>query len=171
MAKICRNCGTTVEDQYNNCPNCGSVLEVQQPQQNPNVYNQAQYGQQYGQPMGNGSNLNITKRSIVTAIILSVVTCGIYGIYWFICLTNEVNQASGEPQATSGAMAFLFNLLTCGIYSIYWSYKMGERMSVAGQRYGRPIENRSMLYLILSIFGLGIVNYCLIQDDLNKLSA
>ena len=68
-------------------------------------------------------------------------------------------------------MAFLFTLLTCGIYSFYWAYKMGEKMQKAGQRYGKPIENNSVLYLVLSLFGLGIVNYCLIQSDLNKLSA
>ena len=44
-------------------------------------------------------------------------------------------------------------------------------MQKAGQRYGKPIENNSVLYLVLSLFGLGIVNYCLIQSDLNKLSA
>ena len=31
------------------------------------------------------------------------------------------------------------------------------------------IEDNAVLYLILQIFGLGIVNYCLIQNDLNKL--
>ena len=33
--------------------------------------------------------MNIKNRNIVTAIILSLVTCGIYGIYWGVCLARE----------------------------------------------------------------------------------
>jgi hypothetical protein len=121
--------------------------------------------------MRGGCIFMIEKRNVAVAIILSLVTCGIYGIIWFIKLTDDSNTACGEPNQTSGGMAFLFTLLTCGIYSFYWAYKMGEKMQKAGQRYGKPIENNSVLYLVLSLFGLGIVNYCLIQSDLNKLSA
>lgn len=44
----------------------------------------------------------------------------------------------------------------------------GKRMYEAGKKHGIAIADNSVLYLILSIFGLGIVNYCLIQNDLNK---
>ncbi len=175
MNKFCQNCGNQLQGTETVCPKCGASLQqTQQPTMQQQVVRP-----QYQQPQMNyggtsGYNIpaaGITNRSIVTAVILSIVTCGIYGIYWFVCLTNEANQASGDTNATSGGMALLFTILTCGIYSLYWCYKMGERMATAGQRYGKPIENRSLLYLILAIVGLGIVNYCLIQDDLNKLSA
>lgn len=29
------------------------------------------------------------ERNIAVAIILTIVTCGIYGIYWFIVLTDD----------------------------------------------------------------------------------
>ena len=35
------------------------------------------------------------QRNIAVAIILTIVTCGIYGIYWFVKLTDEMNYASG----------------------------------------------------------------------------
>lgn len=38
----------------------------------------------------------VKQRDIVVAIILSIVTCGIYGIYWTICLVNEVNCLCDE---------------------------------------------------------------------------
>ena len=31
----------------------------------------------------------IKKRNIVTCILLSIITCGIYGIYWLIVMTSE----------------------------------------------------------------------------------
>lgn len=41
-------------------------------------------------------------------------------------------------------------------------------MYAAGLKYNKNIQDNSIVYLVLSIFGLGIVNYCLIQNDLNK---
>ncbi len=42
-----------------------------------------------GAPTTSGSS---KKRDIVVSIILSIVTCGIYGIYWFVVMTDESNE-------------------------------------------------------------------------------
>ena len=44
------------------------------------------------------------QRSVGIAILLSIITCGIYGIYWMICLVNELNTASDRPGDTSGGV-------------------------------------------------------------------
>ena len=41
-------------------------------------------------------------------------------------------------------------------------------MAEAGKKYNKPINEKSILYLVLSIFGLGLVNYWLNQSDLNR---
>ncbi len=113
----------------------------------------------------------VEKRSIAVAIILTVITCGIYGIYWFICLTNEANILANRKEETSGGVAFVLNLITCGIYGLYWAYKMGEKIDAAKAE--RGISNSSsmgIVYLILCFFGLGIVAYALMQDEINKLA-
>lgn len=112
----------------------------------------------------------ITKRNIAVCIILSIVTCGIYGIYWMICLANDANTAAGEPNGTSGGMVVLFTIITCGIYHLYFVYKQGEKLDVARQRRNIPGSGGGVLYLILSILGLAIVAYALMQDELNKLA-
>lgn len=110
----------------------------------------------------------IEKRNIATAVILSIVTCGIYGIYWFIKLNDEINSLSGNTNDTSGGMAFLFTLITCNIYGLYWMYKMGEKLDVVYAGKGMPTQSRGMLYLVLSLFGLSIISYALMQDSINK---
>ncbi len=113
----------------------------------------------------------IQERNIVTCIILSIVTCGIYGIYWEICIVNDLNIAADTPNDTSGGMVFLLTLITCGIYGIYWMYKAGGKVQEAQAKRGLPSDsNSSILYLILTLFGLGIVAYCLIQNELNKMA-
>ena len=103
-------------------------------------------------------------------ILLSIVTCGIYAIYWFICLTNDTNTVSGDVNGTSGGVAFLLTLVTCGIYGLYWAYKQGDKIDFAKRQRGVPSTNTGLLYLVLSVFGLGIVAYALMQDELNKLA-
>lgn len=111
----------------------------------------------------------IKERNIALCIIFSIITCGIYAIYWFICLTNEVNEAAGV-EGTSGGMAFLLTLITCGIYGFYWAYKQGEKIEKAksDRGMGNGSGSLSVVYLLLSIFGLGIVAYGLMQNELNQ---
>lgn len=106
------------------------------------------------------------RRNIALCVVFSIITCGIYGIYWMIVMNDEVNALSGEQGATTGGMVFLFSLITCGIYSLYWLYKMGERCDRMQNKQG----SSSLLYLILGIFGFSIISYCLIQDSINKMT-
>lgn len=107
------------------------------------------------------------QRSIVVCILLSLITCGIYTIYWMIVLNDDANQISGK-NGTSGGLVFLFSLITCGFYSYYWMYQMGVAVEMIHEQRGGSKSNMPIVYLLLSIFGLGIIAYALLQDELNK---
>ena len=112
----------------------------------------------------------IQRRDVALAIILSIVTCGIYGIYWFIVMTDDVKTVSEDTQIASGALAFVFTLISCGIYGLYWAYKMGELMKIAQEKNKLPVKDNAVLYVILQLFGLGIIIYALVQSDLNAIA-
>lgn len=80
------------------------------------------------------------------------------------------NLVSDETNDTSGILAVILTIITCGIYGIYWNYKMGQKLYRAGAKNNVTISDNSLIYLIVSLVGLGIVNYCLMQSDLNKFS-
>lgn len=111
----------------------------------------------------------VKKRDLVLAIVLSLVTCGFYGIYWTISLVNEVNYICDEPEAMSGAMVFLLSLVTCGVYMMIWFYNAGGRLDRAKSAVGLYPSNSGTLYCILPLFGLGIVTMALIQSEVNNL--
>ena len=111
------------------------------------------------------------QRNIVVSIILSIVTCGIYGIIWMIKLNDELNALANKQGATSGGMVFLLTLVTCGIYGFFWYYKMGENVEAIKANNGMPAGSSPIIYLVLGLCGLGIVNYCLMQDTINKVVA
>ena len=157
--KFCSKCGNQLSEGLNFCPSCGAQISQDQPQQQ----------NQYQQQVYNTNMPLIKNRNIAMQVILSILTCGIYGLYWFITMTDESNILSDE-KTTSGGMAVLLTLVTCGIYSFYWNYKMGQKLNLAGRKYNKSISDNSVLYLVLSLLSLTIVNYCLIQSDLNKFS-
>ena len=117
-----------------------------------------------------GEFVMIERRNIAVCIVLTLVTCGIYGIYWIVCLTNDVNTVSGDVNGTSGGMVVLLTIVTCGIYGSYWAYKQGEKLDFTKNNRGIPSSNSGVLYLILQIFGFGIIAYALMQNELNKLA-
>lgn len=88
MSKYCTKCGKKMDDSAKACPECGA-------------------------PTNNGGSSK--KRDIVVSIILSIVTCGIYGIYWFVVMTDESNELATTEKTASGGLAFLYTLITCGI--------------------------------------------------------
>lgn len=107
------------------------------------------------------------QRSIPVCIILSLVTCGLYSLYWMVVMTDDVNRLSGR-QRPSGGTALLLSIVTCGIYSIYWAYQMGEALYSAKTQRGIAGSSNGVLYLILEIV-FAIAGWCLIQDEINKL--
>ena len=115
-----------------------------------------------------GNAYGIEGRNIVVCMLLSIVTCGIYMLYWQYKINEELKQLSGDDSLTDGALVILFSLLTCGIYMIYWQYKMGQACDKAKGDIG---GNSAILYMLLQIFGLYYVSFCLEQHTINQLVA
>ena len=88
-----------------------------------------------------------------------------YLLYWHIKVTDEVNAIIGDRRASSGIMTLIYSIVTCGIYALYWAYTMGDKVD---RMKGNKAGNGGILYLILALFGLGIIDYLLIQDAINK---
>ena len=113
----------------------------------------------------------VQERNIAMCVILSIVTLGIYGIYWMIVMANDVNTVAEDQNGTSGVVVLLLSIVTCSIYYWYWSYQAGNKIYNAKQAKGIPGDNQAVIYLILCVVGLSIVTECLIQNELNKFAA
>ena len=112
----------------------------------------------------------IKERNIVLCVILSFITCGIYGIVWFVSMTDDMAKASGDNKL-SGGMALVLTLVTCGIYGFFWAWNMGKANKLAKMRHNMYNSgNDEVVYLLLYIFGFSWIVYILVQLDLNKYS-
>lgn len=115
--------------------------------------------------------MGIEKRSIALCIVLSLVTCGIYGLYWQYCMAEDTNRVTGRVDGTTGGMVVLFSIITCGIYGLYWLYMCGDHLDSMRMEQGGAQGHLALLYLLLSIFGFGIISYALLQSELNEYAA
>lgn len=103
--------------------------------------------------------------------VLSIVTCGIYNLYWWACLADEGNIGAGTP-GTSGAGVVLLSIITCGIYGLFWAYSMGDKVNQAKAQRGIVADtNAGLAYLLLNLFGFSLVTNALIQSEFNKMTA
>lgn len=112
---------------------------------------------------------NINYRSPVVVILLTLVTCGLYGIYWLYKMSEEIQHLSDTPESTSPGVELLLILVTCGLYSYYWYYKYAKKIYYIQQKNNiQPAEDNGILYIILNVFQLHIISMAIMQGTLNK---
>lgn len=114
-----------------------------------------------------------TPRDPALTLVLILLTCGIYYLYFIYVVSRETQEFLGEPEFSPG-VEVLLSLITCGIWNIYWDYRIGKRIAQMCEQVGLPPTDNAILYLLLDLVGfggfgsLGLVNPVLQQDGLNR---
>ncbi|HFU4025079.1 TPA: DUF4234 domain-containing protein [Streptococcus suis] len=116
-------------------------------------------------PSSKSSNTSVFS-NVGLSVVLTVLTLGIYGLFWHIYIIKKVTRLN-EPNAS--VMGEILLNLFIPFYSIYWFYKANLSIVAYSQSINREIENKSIMYILLSIFGLQIVAIAIMQHDLNTL--
>ena len=102
-------------------------------------------------------------------VVFSLITCGIYGLFWQNRLFKACN-ALNDDQKFEFWSWFLLSLVTCGIYNIIVQYQFGEALNRGLRKEGGPgNENLPLLGVLLALFGLSIVVRAVEQHEINKL--
>lgn len=107
---------------------------------------------------------------IAMGIVLSLVTCGIYNIYWNYRQFEAMNALLGREEFKFVPW-LLLSLVSCGLYHIYYEYKMGAELYGWLKANGRDADqNLPIMGLVLSCLGLTIIADAVYQHEFNKLS-
>lgn len=100
------------------------------------------------------------KRSIVSILLLSIITCGLYAIIVLYQLFSDINRECREYD--SAGTDILLYILTCGLWGLYCYYKYPKKLARLG------CDDNSLLTVVLAIFGLSLISICIIQDSVNR---
>lgn len=109
----------------------------------------------YTEDAGEFQGMLKENRSLLLYILLNIVTCGFYSLYFIHTVARDVNIAcAGDGDHTAGLLKhFILSILTCGIYSIYWDYALANRTAANGQRYGYHIQENGTNFLLWMLLG------------------
>lgn len=108
--------------------------------------------------------MKINKRDIVKCVVLSLITCGIYGIYWTICIARE--GVSVKDPSDDGMLELILSLVLMPVGTFLIEKKITEGCQAKGIEH----KDNTLLYLVLGFVGFGIVSMCMIQNDLNNIA-
>lgn len=109
-----------------------------------------------------------TNRSPVTVILLSLVTCGIYGLWWMYTIGNEINTALGKDAVNPifGVLAIIPCVGT--IIMLYYIYTVDQALQELCPSRGVPYSSNAVLWIIVSIFISYFVFEAMAQSTLNQ---
>ncbi|MBR1530216.1 MAG: DUF4234 domain-containing protein [Oscillospiraceae bacterium] len=109
-----------------------------------------------------------TKRSVATVIILTIVTCGFYSLYWYWSAMKELYAAGGQSIGNLDPVV-QFILLFVYVGSVFFGINANNNLNaVKAQRGIQPADNQ-VLYIILSLI-CPIILIAMVQDEMNKLA-
>lgn len=107
-------------------------------------------------------------RSIPLAVVLTIVTCGFYAIYWQYMQFQTLNGWLGREEHNF-LMYLLLSIVTCGIYALYYEYKFAQSIQDVQRARGMVVnENLPMIALGLALFGLTVITWCIEQNTINE---
>ena len=113
--KYCTNCGTQMEDNIYTCPNCGCGPKITAP----------------------AAQLK-TNRGAIKAILLTIVTLGIYAIVLYYKMSSELNitasRYDGKKTMNYALLLFLVGPLTLEIGTLVWYHKFSKRIGAELKR-------------------------------------
>ena len=120
-----------------------------------------------------------TNRSLIKYILLTIITCGIYGLWFISQWAKDLNTiCAADGRHTRGLIGlFLLSIITCGIYPIIYYYNFCERLNSNCVQNGVPSSvngGKYILFCLLSAVTFGITGLILMYnmlDTTNKLAA
>ncbi len=107
-------------------------------------------------------------RSPMTTLLLTIITCGIYGIVWLYKVSKEINDYT-QSELTNPSFAIIG--IFCAVFTWIEVYKIDQALVQIDRVEGRQSESKFLIWILLSIlvgFGFFMMIYQ-VQEQLNRI--
>lgn len=108
-----------------------------------------------------------TNRSVVVVIVLTIVTCGLYSLYWYWKTMNEMYNAGGRSLGNlSPAIQFVLMFLYVG--GVVFAINADDNINAVKQQRGLTAADNKIIYILLAVI-FPIALLALVQNEMNQL--
>lgn len=101
----------------------------------------------------------IKRRNMLMQVVLFIITCGIYGLYWFYETASEMKVVAQDTEASPGLWTFLLIVPVLNFYAHYKYCELFEDVSA-------DHFSLWLLFVIGLVFPPAV--WFIVQSDLNE---
>ena len=111
-----------------------------------------------------GEKIGFARRNVGSCIVLTIMTCGIFGIIWLVKICKDLGRLHGDENPVgSEVLLYLF----VPFYSVYWGYDKGRQMYEDSKKRGGNLTDRKYIYLFMNLMFMQLFTLGFIQTRLN----
>ena len=110
--------------------------------------------------------MNLTKRQLVTLILLSIITCGIYALVIEYQMIDEMEKQGAKPILPAIGIVLL-SLFFGGVGGALFGYSADQQLNEIKANNGIPATDNKILWTILG-FVYPLIAIALVQYEINK---
>jgi len=111
------------------------------------------------------SSIPVHRQDPILVLILGLVTCGLYLIYWNIKTAEVMNAVTGRP-VISPVVAVIAGC--CIPVNVYFYYQCGQCLEDLGKLIGKDLKDKSTLLVVLGFF-IPMVAAMIVQSHINEI--
>lgn len=109
-----------------------------------------------------------TNKSVVTVIILTIVTCGIYSLVWYWKSMHELYNAGGKSLGNLNP-EIQFILLFLYVGGVIFAINADDNINAVKQQRGLTAVDNKIIYVLLAlVFPIALI--ALVQNEMNQLA-
>ena len=107
----------------------------------------------------------LTKRSIASVILFSILTCGIYMLWWTYVTCTALQEQGGKKQIPP-VLTTVLMILFYKVGGVLLALDADDNVNAIKEKHGMTKTDNKVLWLILGIF-VPIATVALIQYEIN----
>lgn len=109
----------------------------------------------------------LTKRSVVAVILFSILTCGIYAIWWTYVTCTALQQQGGKKQIPP-VLTTILMLFVSQIGGALLGLDADDNINAIKEAHNMQRTDNKVLWIILGVI-IPIVTIALIQNEINNM--